>query len=242
MNHNSRRNVRVRAAILTLLGLTAACGAVTESVRSHHIVSINFSSTGAGAVFQSPYVSVVDTVILTATARSTGQSLTRRARLARRDSIASFTLPLEAGDWGLEASVVSNSGVQLYFGATHVAVADSDVSADLFVSPVAPVLLVAPDSARSVLPTDGVGPASAYVFNRGLNILDWSIPDTVPPDSRTQCGAAGCVSVSPAGGRLGPRDSVALYFTSQSASFKLPITFIVKSSVGSVPLVVRPLF
>ena len=241
MNRQFLSETRVRGATLILLALSMGCGAVTESVRARHNVRVNFTSAASGgAAFPRPYVSVVDTVILTATLRSSGQTVARRTRLARGDSIAEFTLPLAPGDWALDARVVSNNGSQLYVGSTVASVADSDVTADIVVRPVAPVLLATPDSTTEVRSGDGVY-TSVTLYNRGVDTLAWSVPDTVPMESRAQCGAAGCVRLSVKGGVLSPTQPyIVTFIRNADTAFKSPITFLVKSRVGTLPVVLRP--
>lgn len=241
MTSQSLSEARVGAATLILLALAVGCSTVTESMHARRNVRVNFTSASSGAAaFPTPYVSVVDTVILTATLRASGLTVIRRTRLARGDSIAEFTLPLAAGDWALDASVVSNNGSQLYVGTTGVSVADSDVTADIVVRPVAPVLLATPDSTTEVLSGDGVY-TSVTLYNRGVDTLTWSVPDTVPTESRAQCGADGCVRLSVKSGLLFPDRPYTLTFIRNIPTpFKSAITFLVTSRVGTVPVVVEP--
>jgi len=243
MKHERRPTVQMHIASVVLLVLMAACGSVTESVRARRNVTVTFSRAGSGAesIFPAPYVSVVDTVVLTANIGESGPFITQRTRLARRDSVATFVLPLAAGDWSLNALVVSNNGIPIFSGATTITVMDRDVSADLAVSPIAPVLLASPDSTNSIVDNGNIRFTMVSLYNRGTGDLLWSVPDTVPAESRTQCGAAGCVRLSAKRGVIVPGQPDTLAFIkNQVAGFNSPITFVVTSATGSIPVVVRP--
>ena len=243
MRYRLRSSAPLRAVKLLLLPLAVACVAVTESTRPKHAVRVTFTSVASSVTaIPGPYVSVLDTVILTATERASNQSITRRASLARRDTVASFDLSLAAGDWSLQARVVSNNGSPLFSGATSVAVADTDVSVDLVVRAVGAVLVALPDSTSTIVDTGNSRYTSVTLDDRGRDSLTWSVQDTVPPDSRTQCGPAGCVRLNITRGVLSAGgDPYILQFTkNQLAPFARPITFIISSRVGSIPVVVRP--
>jgi len=243
MKRYLRFSARLRETSAVLLVLMAACGSVTESVHVRRNVAVTFSRAGSGAesVFPPPFVSVVDTVILTANIGESGPFITQQTRLARRDSVATFVLPLAAGDWSLSAFVVSNNGARIYSGGTSVSVVDRDVSADITVSPIAPVLLASPDSTNSIVDNGNIRFTMVSLYNRGTGDLLWTVPDTVPAESRTQCGAAGCVRLSAKRGVIvpGQRDTLA-FIKNQVVGFNSPITFVVTSATGSIPVVVRP--
>lgn len=244
MNRSRRYRALSRTANLILLAVAAGCGAVTESAHGRHEVSVTFSRAGSStvALFPAPYVSVLDTVVLMAIPPlESQQPVIRRKTLARRDSVASFTLPLSSGDWVLDARVVSNNGVLLDTGTTRVNVADADVSVDLVVSALAPILLASPDSTSAIVDNGQIRFTNVVLYNRGTGDLVWSISDTIPAASRDQCGTVGCVRLSAKRGAVGPGQSSTLSFIkNQIAPFQSPITFVVTSPTGSVPVVVRP--
>lgn len=243
MKYDRRSTAQMRVASVVLLVLVTVCGPITESASERRNVTITFTRAASNtpSMFPSPYVSVVDTVILTVTEGDTGPSITRRTRLARRDSIASFTLPLASGQWAFEAVVVSNNGTPIFSGNTTVDVAGTDVSVDLVVSPIAPILLAAPDSTTVTIDATGLAYALDTLYNVGPGDLVWSIPDTVPAESRTQCGNVGCVRLTPKRGALVRGQPVTIAFISnQSSAFKSPIMFVVTTPTGNVPVVIRP--
>lgn len=243
MKRHLRFIERRRQTSIVLLVLMAACGSVTDSVHARRNVTVTFSRAGSGAqsMFPPPYVSVVDTVVLNASLSESGPFITQRQRLARRDSVATFVLPLAAGDWSLNALVVSNNGIPIFSGDTTITVVDRDVSADLIVSAIAPVLLSSPDSTSTIVDNGNIRFTMVSLYNRGTGDLLWTVPDTVPAESRTQCGAAGCVRLSAKRGVIlpGQRDTLA-FIKNQVAGFKAPITFVVASATGNIPVVVRP--
>jgi hypothetical protein len=243
MKRHLRFISRLPQTSAVLLVLMAACSSVTESAHGRRNVTVTFSRAGSGAasMFPSAYVSVVDTVILTANIGESGPFITQRTRLARRDSTATFVLPLTAGDWSLSAFVVSNNGARIYSGATSLTIGDSDASADISVSAIAPVLLASPDSTNVIVDNGNIRFTVVSLYNRGTGDLLWTVPDTVPAESRTQCGAVGCVRLSAKRGVIVPsqRDSLA-FIKNQVVGFKSPITFIVTSATGSISVVVRP--
>jgi len=228
------------AALLVLIA-TVSCVSATDAGSRLQGVAFSLSIAGASTTgFSGPYVSVVDSVDLTVTTNGVGvQRLGKR--LARRDSVATFAIAVERGQNEFSARVLSTVGALLYSGTQPTNITQSTFAVDVPMKVAGAILLVAPDTAKVSQQT--VSPVTTFktvtVHNRGGAPLTWSVKDTLPPSSASQC-PSGCLRFTPLSGTLAPGTASVLTMTKKFASaFAQPITVVITAGTnGEVPVVV----
>jgi hypothetical protein len=232
------------AAFLLVIVITS-CVSATDASPRYQRVAFNLSPAAASAAgFSGPYVSVVDSVDLTVTTNGIGVQRFGK-RLARRDSVAAFTVTVARGQNEFSARVLSTVGTVLYSGTQSADITESTFAVDVPLTAAGPVLLVAPDTATVIQQTP---PPNEFVFffktvvvhNRGSGTLIWSVKDTLPP-SAAQC-PSGCIRFTPLSDTLPAGTAATLTLTKKfGAQFGQPITFVITAGTnGEVPVVVTP--
>jgi hypothetical protein len=231
------------AALLLVIAVTS-CVSATDASSRFQRVAFNLSPTGTSAAgFSGPYVSVVDSVDLTVTTSGIGVQRFGK-RLARRDSVVTFTVTVERGQSDFSARVLSTVGAVLYSGTQSANITQSTFTMDVPLQAAGPILLVAPDTAKVTQQSPPGDVVFFYktvtVHNRGSASLTWSVKDTLPP-SAAQC-PSGCIRFTPLSGTLAAGTSAALTMTRKfSTAFGQPITFVITAGTnGEVPVVVTP--
>lgn len=224
-----------------LLGIVVtSCQSATDASSRFQRVAFNLSPAGGSATgFSGPYVSVVDSVDLTVTTSGTGVQRFGK-RLARRDSVVTFTVTVERGQNEFSARVLSTVGKVLYSATRPANITESTFALDMPMIAEAPLLLVAPDTAKVVAPNSDFLAKTVVVHNRGSATLTWSVKDTLPA-SAAQC-QSGCLRFAPLSGTLLAGTAATLTMTKKfSAPFSQPITFVITAGTnGEVPVVVTP--
>jgi hypothetical protein len=231
------------AALLLVIAVTSCVSATDASSRLQR-VTFNLSPTGASAAgFSGPYVSVVDSVDLTVTTNGIGVQRFGK-RLARRDSVVTFTVTVERGQSDFSGRVLSTVGAVLYSGTQPANITQSTFTVVVPLEAAGPILLVAPDTAK--VPQQSPPGDTAFVFktvivhNRGNKPLTWNVEDTLP-QSAAQC-PSGCIRFVPLSGTLEAGTSAALMMRKKfSTAFGQPITFVITAGTnGEVPVVITP--
>jgi hypothetical protein len=231
------------AALLLVIAVTSCVWATDARTRLQR-VTFNLSPTGASAAgFSGPYVSVVDSVDLTVTTNGIGVQRFGK-RLARRDSVVTFTVTVERGQSDFSGRVLSTVGAVLYSGTQPANITQSTFTVVVPLEAAGPILLVAPDTAK--VPQQSPPGDTAFVFktvivhNRGSASLTWSVKDTLPP-SAAQC-PSGCIRFTPLSGTLAAGTSDTLTMTKKfTTAFGQPITFVITAGTnGEVPVVITP--
>jgi len=227
------------AACLLVIVITSCVSATDASTRLQR-VALNLSPTGASAAgFSGPYVSVVDSVDLTVTTGGVGVQRFGK-RLARRDSVVTFTVTVERGQNEFSTRVLSTVGTMLYSAAQSVNITESTFAVNVPLIAVGPLLLVAPDTAKVITPNSDFLSKTVMIHNRGSAPLTWSVKDTLPA-SAAQC-PSGCIRFAPTSGTLAAKTAAALTMTKKfETAFAQPITFVITAGAnGEVPVVITP--
>jgi hypothetical protein len=228
-------------SLLFAAATVLACGSPTDGGASRRSVQLRVAAleSGAGAALTEPYVSVLDSLNLVVTSVATGARQVLGKHLERRDSTASFAISVEQGDVQFAVRVLSNNRTELFAGSSSAKIAAGNfapITVNLTSS--GAVLLVAPDSTGSFDNTTSPGPTTKLaVHNRGRDVLKWKI---IAPAASSQC-LRPCIGFVPDSGfvQAGKPDTLRV-FKQPGAAFANPITFVVTSSMGDVPVVVRP--
>lgn len=227
------------AGVLLVIAVMS-CVSATDAGSRLQRVAFNLSPAGTSATgFSGPYVSVVDSADLTVTTSGIGVQRFGK-RLARRDSVVTFTVTVERGQNEFSARVLSTVGAVLYSATRPANITESTFALDIPLVAVAPLLLVAPDTAKVVTPNSDFLSKTVIVHNRGGATLSWSVKDTLPP-SAAQC-PSGCVRFTPLSGTLLAGTAATLTITKKfGGAFGQPITFVITAGAnGEVPVVVTP--
>jgi hypothetical protein len=220
---------------VALLGIACTPPVGTEAHQHDGHIVLSAAASQAPARVSGPYVSVLDSVVLTMTPASGSQVVLGR-HLDRRDTTASFSVRLPEGPVGFDAKVLSAKRAVLFAGTANSVVDRDGFSVDLSTPPQTAVMLVAPDTSSVVVPVGGAGSTTLSVHNRGTGVLRFDIFDTSQV-SRTQCDTP-CFRFS----KL--RDTV-IAGTSTSVridvfhKFTTPIPLTFSSVPGDVKVVIR---
>lgn len=248
-----RSDVAWSPAALLFLIATAGCVSATDASLPIQHVTFNLSRAGAATTgISGPYVSVIDSVDLTVTTSGGGVQRFGK-RLARRDGLASFPVTVTRGQNDFTARVISSVGTVLYDGTRSANITETSFAVDVPLTARAPLLLVAPDTAKVAQQFRGqIGGVflikTVTIHNRGSGTFLWSVKDTLPSSSTSQC-TGGCIGFFPYADTLTAGDSSAVMIYRKSAvpalpgpdPFSLPITFVITSGAnGEVPVVVTP--
>lgn len=225
---------------LGVLIMLATCSELTGTAPTRAI-AVEFTSYSSASSVTAPWVSIADSVILDVKSGSgKGRSISSQA-LKRGINTASFSPTVYDGPAKFDARVVSTNGITLFSGSRNSDVSGADTHVTVTLLPNAPVLLVAPDTARNSTFDGKITYATFAVHNRGLDSLIWTVKDTLPLTSTSQCGTRGCVRLAPNHGALAAGQSITMLLIRQtSVPFSAPITFVIASQAGDVSIVTLP--
>ena len=132
-------------------------------------------------------VSVIDEVTLTVEEED-GSSRTFSETLAPGESEVVFVVQVDAGLVNFSADVLSNNGTLLYTGSAEEEISEDGFEAVITVEPVAPVMVVFPDS----IELDPSESGSVDIRNRGIGTLAWQVGDISPANT---CRIIGTIDV-----------------------------------------------
>jgi hypothetical protein len=243
------RRVPRSSRYLAILAAALACTTPTGDDSSRQAVRVQLASlsSSVSVPLTAPYVSVIDSINLVVTSMSTGRRQEFGQHLLRRDTDASFPIEVDTGSVQFAARVLSNNRTVLFSASPTVRVASGSFDAiTVDLTPSTGVLLVSPDSTPTtflVNPASGEQYNQLAVHNRGTGSLAWSIRDTLPPASTSQCPLNGCVRFFPSSGAVVAGQPVTIQVIKNATrvnTFTTAITFVFTSTVGDVPVVVRP--
>ena len=212
--------------------LIVACREITGAFAGRRLRVVLTNASVAASTVSPPFISVVDSVTVTATGAD-GRSYVAVQRVGRGQSSAELSFTVPEGTYQLDANVLSTVRASVYRGQGSFDVNGPNWSTILPVRAQMPVLLIAPDTVVLAL-TDQV--KSFKVYNKGLPGLVWQIVDTFPPSASSQCPRP-CFHIdttSKSGVAAGDSTIVSLFVF---RTWTNPITLQFSSKGGILPVV-----
>lgn len=213
--------------LFALTGITA-CSALTTPDNKSASGSITLRREGAAnsLPFTGPYVSVLDSLLLTVTSdqEATPQLIGRHLR----SGDTSFILPVTvaAGQATFAVQVLSNNKTLLQSGQATSAIDRDGFSVTVPIVAGRALLVAQPDTVKTSVrdAQTALRIAKVYVHNRGSVPLTWSLKTTDTSFTKTPCTIRGITcATAPAVGvvntlKAGGMDSVLFGFTDQGPS------------------------
>ena len=196
------------------------------------LLSLPQTTRVASAVVDSPFVSVIDTLNLSIAPASGGPAAPYGAHVNRGRKAIPFGVELDKGTYRFTASVQSKNASVLFVGDTTVTIDADHFNLVFLLRAVTPVLVVAPDTALTILDDGKSVVARVSVHNRGLDSLSWQLSSR--PAIMSTCPQT-CAAF-PDSGRLGAGTSQALTFFVPNTFAPQVLCFTVSSLQGDVPV------
>jgi hypothetical protein len=223
----------ISASCLTTAALLS-CADITHHERQSIAVVLSLANTAgvSSAVVDSPFVSVIDSVNLSIASASGTPMLAYGAHVARGRKSIAFRVQLDEGTYTFSASVQNKNGIVLFDGVSTVSINANRFTVNLPVVPRTSVMVVAPDTTRTLQDDGKSVVAQVTVHNRGLDSLLWQISSR--PPIMASCPAT--CSAFPDSGRIGAGGTQILTFLVPNTFAPQVLCFTLSSAQGDVPV------
>lgn len=192
--------------LVAVFGITACSSLVTPDTKTANgFISLRNSGAANSLPFTGPYVSVLDSLLLTVTSdqEATSRLIGRHLRSGDTSFILPVTLP--EGQASFAVQVLSNNNSTLQNGQASATIDKDGFSVAVQMTSRTALMVAQPDtitaSVRNTQTT--LRTATAYVYNRGSANLIWRVKTLDTSFTRSPCvnaaGAFACIT-SPAQG------------------------------------------
>ena len=217
------RITRLLGAVLLVACASAERGGPSRTV-SPTIVLANETRSVSSAP-SGPWVSVLDSIDVRVTAENGDQIPTGR-HLSRYNTTATLQLAFPPGNTTFAAQVLSNTHVSVFSGTMTQLITSDVLSLVLKVTATRPVLLVAPDTAK----TNTITTTQFSVYNAGVGSLDWSVAST--DTAFTRCGAQ--CTITPTSGSVAAGATATMRVSVPTNFPSRVFAFVIRSAEGAV--------
>lgn len=211
-------------SLLCVAGLVA-CSSVNDGGEPEIRPTIMLANGQLGAP-SGGFVSVLDSIELRVTTANGAEVARLGQHIGGYRTTAIFQPTFPPGNITFSAEVFSNSGVSVFSGTTTQLITSDIASLPLTLQATRPVLLVAPDTARTATVTS----ALLTVYNSGTGTLAWNVAGT--DTAFTRCGSQ--CTLAPSAGSLAAGQTADVRL-SVPANFPTRLfSFVIRSAEGSV--------
>lgn len=170
-------------------------------------------------------MSILDSIDLRVTAEN-GDKIPLGRHLSRYNTTATLQLAFPPGNTTFAAEVLSNTRISVLSGTMTQLITSDVASLVLKVSATRPVLLLAPDTAK----TNTITTTQFSVYNAGIGSLDWSVSSI--DTAFTRCGAQ--CTIAPLSGSVAAGATAPLRLTVPTNFPSRTFSFVIKSAEGAV--------
>jgi hypothetical protein len=171
-----------RIAFCLAGGATLACSSAESAANPSTAPTITIANqTRVGSAPSGPFVSVLDSIELRVTPEH-GNTLVIGQRLGGYRTTATMQPSFPPGNTSFTANVFSNARMTVFTGSASQLITTDILSLIINVAATRPVLLVAPDTAR----TNTVTSTTFSIYNAGSGTMSWNL--TTTDTAFTRCG------------------------------------------------------
>lgn len=216
-----KRTLFLAAGMFSLACSSNDAGAPT-SMRPSITIANQTRTTAAPS---GPFVSVLDSIELRVTSERGGLVMLGQ-RLGGYRTTATLQPEFPPGNTSFTANVISNNRTTVFTGTVSQLITTDILSLIVPIAATRPVLLVAPDTARTTTVTS----AQFQIYNAGTGTLNWSV---ISRDTAfTRCGAQ--CTITPSSGTVAPAATTIVRATVPANFPSRLFAFGIQSAEGNV--------